>query len=64
MLFKLVAEGHFSAIAASFNPTFNQDSEEWRWLQIDDNIAITEEKKHEFIARADSIDLFSSDAFL
>jgi len=40
------------------------DSEEWRWLQVDDNVAITEEKKHEYIARAGTLDLFSGDAFL
>ena len=40
------------------------DFGEWRWLQVDDNVTITEEKKHEFIARTGSLDLFSGDAFL
>jgi hypothetical protein len=40
------------------------DSDEWRWVQVDDNQRITEEKKEEFITQARSIDLFSINQFL
>lgn len=40
------------------------DSEEWRWLQVDDNPDISKEKEHEYISKAQNEDLFSIPVFL
>lgn len=40
------------------------DSDDWRWLQLDDNPEISKEKEHEYIRRAQTEDLFSMPVFL